>query len=56
MAYVLDFVKSSGGIDYATQKMLEYQQDSSAILNSLGKPHESVYLQNLVNYVVERKK
>ncbi|MFM9945171.1 MAG: polyprenyl synthetase family protein [Bacteroidia bacterium] len=56
VAYVLDFVKNSGGIEYATQKMLEYQKESSVILASFGKPKDSMYLQNLVNYVVERKK
>jgi octaprenyl-diphosphate synthase len=55
VAYVLDFVKNSGGIDYATQKMLDYQKASTDILATLGKPDESMYLQNLVNYVVERK-
>ncbi len=55
VAYVLDFVKNSGGIDYATQKMLDYQKASTDILATLDKPDESMYLQNLVNYVVERK-
>ena len=55
VAYVLDFVKNSGGIEYATQKMLQYQKESSDILTSLSKPEGSFYLQNLVNYVVERK-
>ena len=56
VAYVLDFVKNTGGIDYATKKMLDYQRESSAILTSLAKPEESIYLQNLVDFVVERKK
>ena len=55
VAYVLDFVKNSGGIEYATQKMLQYQKESSDILASLSKPEGSSYLQNLVDYVVERK-
>jgi len=55
VAYVIDFVRNNKGIEYATQKMLEYQKESSAILTSLSKPNESVYLQGLVDYVVERK-
>jgi len=53
--YVLDFVKRSGGIEYATQKMLQYQEESSVILTTLNKPEESRYLQGLVDFVVERK-
>ncbi len=55
VAYVLDFVKNSGGIEYANKKMLDYQKASTDILATLNKPDESVYLQNLVNFVVERK-
>jgi len=55
VAYVIDFVKAAGGIEYATQKMYEYSQEAADILISLSKPEESVYLQNLIDYVVQRK-
>ncbi len=55
VAYVLDFVKHMGGISYATQKMIDYQNDALKILESFTKPNESIHLKNLVEYVVGRK-
>jgi len=55
VAYVLDFVKSNNGIEYATKRMLDYQKESFEMLSALNKPEESVFLKGLVDYVVERK-
>jgi len=55
VAYVIDFVKAGGGIEYATQKMLEYSQEAADILKGLSNPTESIHLQNLIDYVVQRK-
>lgn len=53
---VIAFVKAKGGLEYATQKMIEYQQSALEILNQFP---DSVYkeaLHTMVNYVIERKK
>lgn len=53
---VINFVKSSGGLDYAAAKMQEYQQQAFEILNSF---EDSVYktgLEQLVRYTTERNK
>lgn len=55
VAYVIDFVKAAGGIEYATQKMHDYSKEASDILLGLSKPAESIHLQNLIDYVVQRK-
>ncbi|GGD89435.1 polyprenyl synthetase family protein [Planktosalinus lacus] len=53
---VIAFVKTSGGLDYAVEKMKSFQQEALEILNSY--PHspfkESLIL--MVNYVIDRKK
>lgn len=53
---VIEFVKQKGGLEYATTKMVEYQQEA---LNILREFPESIYRESLftmVNYVIERKK
>ncbi|APA91434.1 polyprenyl synthetase family protein [Myroides odoratimimus] len=53
---VIAFVKQKGGLEYATTKMVEYQQEA---LNILQEFPESTYreaLFTMVNYVIERKK
>ncbi|SEI52405.1 octaprenyl-diphosphate synthase [Myroides marinus] len=53
---VIAFVKQKGGLEYATAKMVEYQQEA---LNILREFPESTYreaLFTMVNYVIERKK
>jgi len=52
---VITFVKQQGGLLYAEQKMLEFQQEA---LNLIEDFPESVYKDSLVlmvNYVIERK-
>lgn len=53
---VIAFVKSSGGLDYAVNKMKNFQQQALEILNSYP---DSTYKESLilmVNYVIDRKK
>ncbi len=54
VAEVIDFVKSSGGIEYATQKMRDIYQEAQDMLKSF---EDSVYrksLANLVEFTIER--
>lgn len=53
---VIDYVVKSGGIEYATQKMHEYQQDALAILKEFPDNEAREKLQGLVDYVITRKK
>jgi octaprenyl-diphosphate synthase len=55
-AEVIDFVKASGGIQYAEKVMLGFQQEAFEILKQFP---ESVYKQSLsqlVKYTIERRK
>lgn len=56
VAEVIEFVRSSGGLDYATKKMLQYQQEAFAILEDF--PHNAYKqgLQDLVKFTTERNK
>ncbi len=54
---VIDFVKSNGGMEYATLRMLQYQQEAFEILNSLPNGGEfKTGLEQLVKFTTERKK
>jgi len=53
---VIDFVRKSGGLEYATSKMLEYQQDAFRILEDFPDSEYKEGLQQLVKYTTERKK
>ncbi|MCB9426921.1 MAG: polyprenyl synthetase family protein [Flavobacteriales bacterium] len=53
---VISFVKENGGLAYAEEQMIHYQQEA---LSLLGKYPDSPYknsLELMVNYVIERKK
>lgn len=53
---VIAYVKSKGGMDYATKKMIEYQHEALAILNDFPDSPYKEALTTMVNYVIERKK
>ncbi|HMR18573.1 MAG TPA: polyprenyl synthetase family protein [Sphingobacterium sp.] len=53
---VIDFVRSSGGMDYATRRMLQYQQEAFAILDEFADSPYKLGLQQLVKFTTERKK
>lgn len=57
VAEVINFVKINGGLDYATEQMMKYQQEAFDILETI--PNGGEYkkgLEQLVRYTTERKK
>lgn len=53
---VIDFVRSSGGLDYAGKRMHEYQQEAFALLDEFPDSAYKLGLQQLVKFTTERKK
>lgn len=53
---VIDFVRSSGGIEYARNSMKSYQERALNILAELPDSESKESLRLLVEYVIERKK
>jgi len=53
---VIDFVRNSGGLDYARSRMDAYQQEAFTILNELPQHESRDSLQQLVRFTTERKK
>lgn len=56
VAEVIAFVRQSGGLEYANNKMLEYQQDAFRILEDFSDSEYKQGLLQLVKYTTERKK
>ena len=56
VAQVIEMVHQSGGIEYTTEKMKEYQQKALYILKEMKENQARNSLEYLVNYVIERKK
>lgn len=52
---VINYVHQSGGIEYAVQKMKEYQAKALNMLNDYPDSEEKAALISLVNYVIDRK-
>ncbi|CAN5638464.1 polyprenyl synthetase family protein [soil metagenome] len=53
---VIDFVKNSGGIDYATQAMNHYVAEAQALLDSFPDSSYRQSLYKLVQYTIDRSK
>ncbi|MEA2107020.1 MAG: polyprenyl synthetase family protein [Bacteroidota bacterium] len=53
---VIDFVIAKGGIEYASQQMHEYKNKALSLLNEITDNNPKGALEELVNYVVTRKK
>lgn len=53
---VIDFVKKSGGIEYATQVMKKYQQDALTLLHEFPESVNRTSMEQLIRYVIDRKK
>ncbi|NIG53190.1 polyprenyl synthetase family protein [Chitinophaga sp. Cy-1792] len=51
---VIDIVKASGGIEYATQKMFQYRDEALAILHSLPQTNIRNGLESMVRYTTDR--
>jgi len=52
---VIDFVKQSGGIDYANKKMKEYFDRAMRILEGLPASDYKTSLVDLVQFTIDRK-
>jgi octaprenyl-diphosphate synthase len=53
---VIDFVKASGGLEYAQKVMNGYFRDALSILSDFPASDYKVSLEALVRYTIERKK
>jgi octaprenyl-diphosphate synthase len=53
--FVIDNVVSNGGIEYATDKMIEYRDKALTILHSFPKSSCRDALEELVRYTTDRK-
>lgn len=53
---VIEYVRASGGIEYATQVMHQYYREAMALLNSFPDSSYKRSLQHLVQYTIERNK
>jgi len=53
---VITFVKNKGGLDYAVEKMKQFQQEALQILQQYPKSIYKDSLELMVNYVIDRKK
>lgn len=53
---VIDFVKQSGGLDYATSKMKEYQKQAFELLKPYPESEYKASLELMMSYVIDREK
>ncbi|WP_053992061.1 polyprenyl synthetase family protein [Mangrovimonas sp. TPBH4] len=53
---VITFVKDHGGLDYATDKMKEFQKEALKLLETYPESEFKSSLELMVNYVIDRKK
>ncbi|WP_410881613.1 polyprenyl synthetase family protein [Myroides sp. DW712] len=53
---VIDYVKEAGGLTYATDKMIAYQQEALQLVAEFPSSPYKEALVTMVNYVIERKK
>ncbi|WP_047548011.1 polyprenyl synthetase family protein [Psychroserpens sp. Hel_I_66] len=53
---VIAFVKANNGLDYAINKMKEFQAEALTILNTYPESQYKTALEIMVNYVIDRKK
>lgn len=56
VAEVIEFVRKSGGLEYAQKAMYEYRDSAFEILDTFEPSDIRTSLRDLVNYVTERKK
>lgn len=54
VAYVIDQVKKTGGIDYATKKMFAFRDEALQILHEFPKTDVRDALEELVRYTTDR--
>ena len=56
IAHFIDYVKTNGGIDYATEVMVNYRKQALQILPQTTSPQLRDALTAYIDYVIERKK
>ena len=56
IAHFIDYVKKNGGIDYATEVMVNYRNQALQILPQTTSPQLRDALTAYIDYVIERKK
>ena len=56
MAEVVDFVRNSGGLDYAREKMENHLKNASEILSTFPSSKERDALNEVIAYTGARKK
>ena len=56
IAHLIDYVKTNGGIDYATEVMVNYRNQALQILPQTTSPQLRDALTAYIDYVIERKK
>lgn len=56
VAEVISFVRNSGGLDYAREQMLRYQEEAFEILMTFPEHPSRTALEQLVRFTTERKK
>ena len=54
--WVINFVKQNGGIQYAEQKMKDFQAEAFQLLEQFPESESKSSLIELVKYTTERKK
>ena len=54
VAWIVDFVRNNGGIEYALQKAEEFAENARACLSSFPDSPEKQSLLQLVRFVIER--
>ena len=52
---VISFVRNSGGIEYASSVMNQYKEEAKTILQEFPASSSRDAMQQLVDYVIERK-
>lgn len=53
---VIEFVRNSGGLEYAEEKMFEFRKEAFDILHTFPESEARTSMEDLVSYVTDRKK
>ena len=56
ITFFIDYVKRNGGIEYATQVMIDYRNKALALLPQTASPDLKEALTSYIDYVIERSK
>ena len=56
IALFIDYIKRNGGIEYATQVMIDYRNKALALLQQTASPDLKEALTSYIDYVIERSK